>query len=82
MCLMIVLNIIDVLMIVLNIIDVLMIVLNIKPLPLLPGGMGGGKGGLAPPNGCLCPSFRFTLNIVFETSRNDKTTEIDGKKEE
>ena len=33
----------------------------------------GGARGTLPPNGCLRPPFWFTQNIVFGTSRNDKT---------
>ena len=36
-------------------------------------------GGLARPNGCLCPPFSFTQNTVFETSLN-KTTNNDRKR--
>ena len=39
----------------------------------------GGQGCRAPPDGCLCPPFWFTNNTVFGTSRNDKTTDCDGK---
>ena len=39
----------------------------------------GGQRGPYPPND-LVPPFWFTKNTAFETSRNDKTTDNDGKR--
>ena len=39
-----------------------------------------GARGRAPHNGCLCPEFWFAQDTVFGTSRNDKTTAYDGKR--
>ena len=56
-----------------------------KDFKLCPRGQGsavatGGLGGRAPPNDCLCPPFWFTQDTVFGTSRIDKTTCNDGKR--
>ena len=48
----------------------------------LPSLRGGQEGSASPPLTVACASpFWFTQNTVFGTSRNDKTTENDGKRE-
>ena len=48
-----------------------------KPVPLL---RAGGQGGVSPLATACASPFWLTQNIVFETSRNDKTTDNDGKR--
>ena len=40
----------------------------------------GGAKGVVLPKRPLMPPFWFTKNTAFETSRNDKTTDNDGKR--
>ena len=40
---------------------------------------GGAKAGRTPLS-AACAPFWFTKNTAFETSRNDKTTDNDGKR--
>ena len=39
-----------------------------------------GQGGRAPLMAASAPPFRFTQNYIFEISRNDKTANNDGKR--
>ena len=43
----------------------------------------GRPGGLYPPNDCLCPPLILVYSqIVFTTSRNDTTTDNNGKRKD
>ena len=46
----------------------------------IPTGGGGGGGGVPPLATACVPPFRVTEKNVFRISRDDKTAENDGKK--